>query len=57
MSLQSETGIRSLRLLERVLEEVPFVLPGGCREASGGPGSTGLEDGLLFHIIGAFRCL
>ena len=57
MSLQSETGIRSLRLLERVFEEVPFVLPGGCREASGGPGSTGLEDGLLFHIIGAFRCL
>lgn len=32
-SLQHRTGMHSLRLLERVLEEVKSALPGACREA------------------------
>ena len=35
---QSETGIRSLRVFEKVLEEVQSVLPGACSEAQSAQG-------------------
>lgn len=34
-SIQHKTGIRSLRLLDQMLEEVRSALPGACREALG----------------------
>ena len=63
--LQGDTGIRPLRLLERILEEVEMELPGAPQESPGGPqespggpaGPAGVGDKLFFSFSGGFCCL